>query len=285
MSAWTSANLRHLRSVFRFGPNRVATVYESIGDDFFLSPAPGWLNLGLWEGTGTEEEAPDAPRRLVEAVARHLPVGGTIVDVGNGLAAQDVVIAEVVKPTRLVAVNITEAQLRAGRERLARADASGIAGDAVRLPLRAEVADGVVSIEAAFHFDSRLAFFREARRVLRRGGVLSMSDIVTDRYPRSPREAIAAFANLRAWGLRTNAAVTATRLAADLRRAGFVDVAVERVGRRVFDPAFHLFRSRLEAGDGEHIAVRTGARVLLREMEILWERRLVDYVLVRATAA
>ena len=67
-------------------------MYESIGPDFFLALAPGWLNLGLWEGKGDEDEAPVAVRRLVEALAAWLPAGGRILDVGNGLGV-DVVAA------------------------------------------------------------------------------------------------------------------------------------------------------------------------------------------------
>ena len=60
---WTRENLRHVLSLFRQGANPAATVYESIGPEFFLALAPGWLNLGLWEGTGSQEEAPVAARR------------------------------------------------------------------------------------------------------------------------------------------------------------------------------------------------------------------------------
>jgi hypothetical protein len=49
--------------MFRQGRNPAARVYESIGPDFFLAPAPGWLNLGLWEGDGSADEAEAACRR------------------------------------------------------------------------------------------------------------------------------------------------------------------------------------------------------------------------------
>jgi hypothetical protein len=92
--------------MFRQGRNPAARVYESIGSDFFVAPAPGWLNLGLWEGPGSEGEAGDACRRLVTTLASALPAGGVILDAGNGLGTQDPLIAEVVRPRRLVAVNI-----------------------------------------------------------------------------------------------------------------------------------------------------------------------------------
>src|SRR2546425_3632995 len=95
---WTSENLRHVTAFFRQGRNPAATVYDSIGPDFFLAPAPGWLNLGLWEGAGDLAEAPVAVRRLVETIAEELPRGGVVLDVGNGLGAQDPVIARVAEP-------------------------------------------------------------------------------------------------------------------------------------------------------------------------------------------
>ena len=120
---WTSRHLRHIAEIVWQGQNPAARVYESIGSDFFLAPAPGWLNLGLWEGSGSEDEADTACRRLVQTVAAALPEAGVILDVGNGLGTQDPVIAEVLRPRRLVAVNITEWPLSAGRDRLREAAA------------------------------------------------------------------------------------------------------------------------------------------------------------------
>jgi ubiquinone/menaquinone biosynthesis C-methylase UbiE len=111
----------------------------------------------LWEGPGSEGGAGDACRRLVATLASALPAGGVILDAGNGLGTQDPLIAEVVRPRRLVAVNITEWQLRAGRERLREAAAAAV-GDAARLPVADATLDGVISVEAAFHFLSPKAF-------------------------------------------------------------------------------------------------------------------------------
>lgn len=125
---------------------------------FFLALAPGWLNLGLWEGPGSEDEAEDACQRLVRRLALALPAGGLVVDVGNGLGIQDPLIAQTVHPRRLVAVNITEWQLATGRDRLREAKAAPVVGDATRLPIADGSVDGIISVEAAFHFRSRKVF-------------------------------------------------------------------------------------------------------------------------------
>jgi SAM-dependent methyltransferase len=279
----TSANVRHAARVLRRGRRPAAAVYESIGPDFFLALDEGWLNLGLWEGLGDDPtEAPAAVRRLVTRLAEPLPRGADVLDVGNGLGAQDEVIAEVLHPRRLVAMNITLAQLLAGRERLARAGAIPVNADAVRIPLSDSSVDGVISVEAAFHFSSRGAFFGEAFRVLRPGGVLSISDVATLRRPRSVRELAAGLAQLRVWGLRLSASASPGRILDAAIAAGFEGVEARLVGTRVIDPALTFVRRRLDADRSAPRAVRIAARVGLNQVELLRRRRLIDYVLLEA---
>jgi microcystin synthetase protein McyJ len=281
---WTRENLRHAIAMFRYGGNPAATVYDSIGPDFFLALAPGWLNLGLWEGDGGDDrEAPVAVRRLVERLAADLPAGGDVLDVANGLAAQDLVIVDVARPRTLTAVNITWSQLEAGRERLRDAGARAVCADACRLPFADASFDGLISIEAAFHFLSRERFFREAYRVLRPGGVLTMSDVPTLRSPQGLREAVAAVAMLRLWGLRSGAAASADLIADMAATAGFIDVESELVGARVIAPALRSVRDRLDAGgEGEERSLAVAARTMLGQAEVLWERGILDYLLLRA---
>ena len=268
--------------MLRYGANPAATVYDSIGPDFFLALAPGWLNLGLWEGDGSDpEEAAVAVRRLVERIAAPLPAGGDVLDVGNGLAAQDPVIAEVARPRSLTAVNITWSQLEAGRGRLREADARAVCADACRLPFADGTVDGVISVEAAFHFSSRQRFLEEAFRVLRPGGVLTMSDVPTLRRPQGFREAVAAAATLRVWGLRPGAAASADEIVAAAAAAGFEGIRGELVGDRVVAPALRFVRDRLDASrDREPRSLALAARTMLAQADTLWERGLLDYLLL-----
>ena len=282
ITGWTRQHVRHIGEIVKQGRNPAARVYESIGPDFFLALAPGWLNLGLWEGPGSEEEAEQACRRLVRTMASELPAEGVIVDVGNGLGTQDPLIAEVVRPRRLVAVNVTEWQLAAGRDRLAEAAAAPVAGDAARLPIADGAVDGIISVEAAFHFRSRKAFFQECCRVLRPGGVLSISDISTQRWPLSPAELVSGLTQLRVFGLRPNAAMTAGQIAAAARGAGLADVEVTACGDRVIAPALRLAAARLSRPPSAPTGHRAAARLLLWQVELLWRRQIIDYILLRA---
>jgi SAM-dependent methyltransferase len=269
--------------MLRYGQNPAATVYDSIGPHFFLALDQGWLNLGLWEGDGSDpSEAPAAVRALVRRIAEALPVGGDILDVGNGLGAQDPLVAEVARPRSLVALNVTLSQLRAGREHLAAAGALGVNGDACRMPLRAATFDGLISVEAAFHFPSRRRFFEEAFRVLRPGGTLTFSDIPVVRDPKGPREVLAGLSQLRVWGLRRDVAAAPEEITAMVRAAGFDDVRAEVVGERAIGPALRFVRARLGERHGGSRAQALAARAMLAQVDLLWERRTIDYLLVRA---
>jgi len=283
MPSVSRANLRHLASLVRLGSNPAATVYDSLGGDFFLSPAPGWLNLGLWDGQGDSSEAQAAVERLASVLATELPHSSDIVDVANGLGAQDLVVRSVAQPRSLVVVNITESQLRSGRARLNEASATPVVADATRLPLADDSADGMISIEAAFHFPSRDQFFAEARRVLRSGGVLSMSDVSAERSRTlSPREAVAGITNLRVWGIRRRSLMSADQIEAALIAAGFVHVRIQDVSARVFFPAIRFFRERLRTARQGPLAYRWGSGILLRQWELLARHEVMRYLLVRA---
>jgi erythromycin 3''-O-methyltransferase len=218
-------------------------------------------------------------------VAKELPTGGVILDVGSGLGVQESVIAEVSRPQRLIALNITESQLHASKAVLAKAGASPVVGDAVRIPLGDRSVDGVISVEAAFHFRSRARFFAEARRVLRPGGVLTMSDVPVTRWPRSPTEILAGLSQLRAWGLRSSGAATPEQIASVAETAGFRGVKVRLCGDRVIDPALAVIRRRLEADRDAPASMRLAARVMLAQMTMLRRRGVIEYMLLRATSS
>ena len=283
MEQITRDNLRHLGGLFRFGRNPAAVVYDSIGADFFLAPAPGWLNLGLWERSDSPDDALEAVRRLVRVLAEELPKNKAILDVANGLGAQDEVIAEVAHPQQLVALNITESQLRAGRERLLAARAAPVNGDATSLPFKDDSLDGIISVEAAFHFPSRSSFFTEARRVLRPGAVLTMSDVGAERVPRTPGEVFAAILNLRIWGLKASNMNSADDIAQAARDAGFQQVKLRRVTDEVIGPAVRFLRRKLDRSSGAPWIYRFTAKLLLRQWGMLARRRVIEYILLTAS--
>jgi hypothetical protein len=100
--------------------------------------------------------------------------------------------------------------------------------------------------------------------------------------PRGPRELLAGVTQLRVFGLRRDAAMTAGQIADAARTAGLVDVDIERCGDRVIAPAIELTRERLGSDDRVPIGQRQAGRVLLGQVELMWRRGIIDYVLFRA---
>lgn len=270
--------------MLRFGPNPAAAVYDSLGPKPWAALAPGWLNLGLWVGNGDEAEAATAVRRLVSTLAQELPRDARVLDAGCGVGVQDAVIADVARPRQLIALNITLSQLLNGRGELSASGATPLCADAVRIPLRSNSIDGLISVEAAFHFSSRARFFAEAARVLRSGGILSMSDVSAERLPRTPAEALAGAANLRFWGIRRRAVSSASEIAELLSAAGFTDVKVERCGARVIVPAVTALQRRARGAAGVPRGQRLVARAMLRGWDLLYRRGMMEYLLIRAVA-
>ena len=191
-------------------------------------------------------------------------------------------IADVSSARSLTALNITLSQLRAGRDRLAAAGANAVNGDASRMPFAPGSFDGVISVEAAFHFPSRARFFAEAFRVLRPGGVLTISDVPVLRFPATPREVLAGIAMLRLWGIRAQAAATPLEIEHQVSAAGFDDVRSVLEGARVIAPAFRSVHARLDDANAGSLPERLAARTMLREAEVLWEHGVLEYLFLVA---
>jgi MPBQ/MSBQ methyltransferase len=134
----------------------------------------GYFNVGYWvDGV---RDLPAACDRLVDEVMSGVPLEARVVlDVGCGLGAGTRRIASRFPDSLVAAVNVSAWQLMQARARGVRAP---VLADATSLSIGDATADAVLAIESAEHFDPREAFFREAHRVLRPGGVLSLADML-----------------------------------------------------------------------------------------------------------
>src|SRR5688500_9771392 len=173
----------------------------------------GYFNTGYWEpGIADIVQACD---RLVDELASVVPADASlIVDVGCGVGAATRRLAERFPDATLLAVNISHAQLRQARPRgVAPRRVRGAAprATAARRVVASGTVDAVIALESPQHFETRADFLSEAHRVLRPGGILSLSDMLfTAREPAS------------AWMLpAANAIATVAQYEEALARAGF----------------------------------------------------------------
>ena len=138
----------------------------------FDSERPYW-NYGLWRHNGLSMGDACAALCEEEADLGGLRPEDRVLDVGFGAGPQlEHWLAR--EPRLVVGLDRTAGHCRAAAER---GLPFVLKGDGARLPFADASFDLLLCVEAAFHFDTRERFFKEAHRVLEPEGKLVLSDL------------------------------------------------------------------------------------------------------------
>jgi len=179
-----------------------------------------------------------------------LQPGQTVLDLGSGGGIDCFLAARQVGPTgRVIGVDMTPQMLekaRLNRQRLGAENVEFRLGEIEHLPVADGTVDVIISNCVINLSPDKPQVFREAYRVLKPGGRLSVSDIVTD----GPLpEAIKA--SLSAWAGCVAGALDVREYTHAIEAAGFVDVALTPVyfDQQMVDEAINLLGEDLIAVD------------------------------------
>jgi arsenite methyltransferase len=203
------------------------------GEVTFCCPSCGPTTTDQCLAVGyTEEDLRLVPEMAILGVGCGNPTalaglkeGETLVDLGSG-AGIDVFLAarRVGKNGRVIGVDMTEDMVAKGRQL---AQEHGFAnvefhlGDIEHLPVDAATVDVIISNCVINLTPDKLASFREIHRVLKPGGRILISDLVTaGELPPDVRASAAAWADCLAGAMAKEAYLDT------IRRAGFTEVAV-----------------------------------------------------------
>jgi 2-polyprenyl-3-methyl-5-hydroxy-6-metoxy-1,4-benzoquinol methylase len=266
----------------------VEKFYEAgIGAD--LDWHGGYRNFGLWEADNRDYlRAADA---LVLQMNRLLGLTSSshLLDVGCGSAPQDLLLHRETGAT-IDAVDATWAQVKRGRERIAEAGLNGSIrihhGTATDLSMFAtESFTHVLSIEAAQHFDTREAFFREAFQKMQPGGVIALADFIVRVPAARPWERVIVRRAQRSWNVPDANVLDRAGYQATLERSGFAKVTFEDIGAQVL-PGYYKDQNTPETVQAHK---RYKGRMWRFRMNFsnyfvfkAWEKGLMEYSLVRA---
>lgn len=265
--------------------------FYSVGAERFGDCHGGYLNFGLWETEGGDYLC--AAENLVRTLARWGGIGGeaSVLDVGCGFGAQDVLVAREFGPRSITGLDLTWTHVLAARGRAAAADLApsvqfehGSATDLRRFPAAAFT--HVLAVEGIVHFDTRRRFFAEALRVLRPGGHLLIADYALQRPARSLLDRLCVLLVRLGWSIPRDNCDTVSEYVAKLGSQGFADVELRRVGaltipHYVREQRSPAYRRQLRAARGT--LGLWGGDLIDAFTRWMYARGQLDYVLVRAT--
>ena len=249
----------------------------------------GYLNFGLWEEGVVDYLA--AAENMVHRMGALCGLDGDsrLLDVGFGMGSQDLYLLRNFNPRSIDGLDVTWPHVEHARRRAREAGCEDRVrfhhGTASSIPFPDESFTNVLSIEAPEHFDTREDFLREAYRVLAPGGAAAFADYTLKREPRNALERFVVGAARTLWKVPRVNVITTDAYRETVRRAGFVNVEVEEVGRLTI-PGYYREQRRPET-ISELTKIRgvvAGRLGWVIDITVLkaYEMGLMEYVFARA---
>jgi microcystin synthetase protein McyJ len=188
--------------------SKVSNTFQDAGALYdFMGHAPleynareniSFVNLGYWNGLNpfAKGHLSRSNHALFQLVCQNAGLSENddlVADIGCGFGNVPVLCATDFHCPNVIGINISQYQISQSVKKVAQHNLEHRVAiknmSATNLQFADNSIDKMISTEAAFHFDSRVDFFREAYRTLKPGGILSLADMVYNQ-PRNTLEKI-----------------------------------------------------------------------------------------------
>jgi cyclopropane fatty-acyl-phospholipid synthase-like methyltransferase len=173
--------LQVLMWTFRRSEHDVVNLYNSLSPVMQLATGGDMLNLGYWNGKGTDPLS--AQNDLCSLVGDVAELGSAkrLIDVGSGLGAPAALWKSMHSSLDISCININFQQLLACRHT---GKVSLLNATSTVLPFSDRSADRIVALESTQHFRPLDRFAKECRRMLEPGGLLVVAaPVITRAHP------------------------------------------------------------------------------------------------------
>ena len=249
-----------------------------------VSTSAGWRLIGYWRDTNNYGQACSELAGMLADKAC-LSNQDKVLDIGFSSYDQLLVWLDYYQVESLTALAATE-QLLAGAQdqcdhfeqlKLERGSEQELA------KLEAESFDKLLALDCAYHFDDKSAFFTNARRVIRKGGSLTLTDMVMSRPFRDRMEQRMVHLLARSCGISVKGLVVQQKYQSLLNDAGFDDVEVFDISQDVLSGFCFWFSQH-----HRQLSPVTRPKVWIRLRLLVWfirwmqHRGLLEYHLISA---
>jgi ubiquinone/menaquinone biosynthesis C-methylase UbiE len=265
--------------------------FYSVGSKIRAHEADGFLSFGYWHKKTKEyyESAENLVKFFLEKGKISQP--DTVLDVACGYGAESFRFYNAIKPNKMHCVDITAPHIEFARKR---AEEKNLQDklifekrDACRTEFPDESFTHILGIEGPAHFNTRMDFFKESYRVLKKKGELLLTDITFDRaksYKNFLLKRLSSFASKR-WHMPSENWVNAQEYVKQLKEVGFRVETFLTIGDRVY-PGFASYNTKfssiINAIKTRGLFIGIGITIISWFLGYGYRNGVLDYVFVKA---
>ena len=275
--------LRLFLWTFRRNPSDVIELYNTLSPVMQLATGGSMLNFGYWDGIAGPLEAQE---RLCGMMAEFSELDSALVliDAGSGLGAPAQYWISKHPALGVYCLNINQQQLAQSDFHTSGGSVTAVNATSVKLPFAKASADRIIALESAQHFRPLDAFFRECRRVLLPGGILTIAIPVTTNTLHGTTKLLKLGILSLTW---SSEHYSADEVRQALRAGGFKIAEERMIGHKVYEPLAEYYLSNRKTVRTRILQQYPSFLEVILHRSILKMRKashkgLIDYLIIKA---